>query len=180
MAVVALAVTLSPSGHPGPVPYAEGLVDRVDVGDVQPWPDSVRGAMPGVGYRDPYGGPTPVDVADAVVVGRFTAQVLLVGFFDQRELADVADELVAVDRVALFLNRPVFTERSGWAVSLDWSLLGEVSADGAVTWPVLDAARAAEEERRDGQALPPQRRGRTPGSLPVDVFTLEDLRSGAG
>ncbi|MDO8144802.1 hypothetical protein [Isoptericola sp. 178] len=166
MAVVALAVTLASSGHPGPVPYAEGLVERVDVGDVQPWPDSVQGA--------------PVDVADAVVVGRFTTQVLLVGFFDQRELADVADELVAVERVALFLNRPVFTERSGWAVSLDWSLLGEVSADEAVTWPVLDAARAAEEERRDGEALPPQRQGRTPGSLPVDVFTLEDLRSGAG
>ncbi|WP_278234464.1 hypothetical protein [Isoptericola sp. AK164] len=226
-ALLVLSVTLL-SGCTPPPSYGAALADGAELGDTQPWPDSVRGAMPGVGYRDPYGGAAPVDVADAVIVGTFTgwrsaeprrpvhwsgdadewdvysrgavldlavdevvstgpdvtvgdtARVLLAdGFFEDRDLADVADELVAVDRVAVFLNRPLFTERTGWVVSLDWSLLGEVAGDGTVTWPVLTAARAAEEERRDGEALPPQRQGRTPGSLPVDVATLAELRAEA-
>ncbi len=104
----------------------------------------------------------------------------------QRSPEEVAEELVALDRLVLFLSPLEHTDRTdGWFVALDWSLVGEVADDGTVTWPVLQAAQAKEQRRdeeweeENGDETWMPSTALTLGTLPIDALTLDDLREAA-
>ncbi|WP_369372611.1 hypothetical protein AB1046_04140 [Promicromonospora sp. Populi] len=78
----------------------------------------------------------------------------------------VAEELLALDDVALFLNHvgPEPWPPPEWVIVFDSAFLGDVHDDGAVTWPVVEAIVADNL----GNAHPE-----------IDASTLDELRAAA-
>lgn len=78
----------------------------------------------------------------------------------------VADELLALDDVALFLNHvgPESWPPPEWAVVFDDGFLGDVHDRGAITWPVAEAIAA-----NDPADSHPD----------IDATTLDELRAAA-